>query len=113
MLSRRHALASLLALSAARAQDSVKPVQFTFQVMDSKGRHILGLQQKVFRILEDGIVQKIDTFDKGVDPRANSYVVTYTPAPNPNRGFRWIEIRIVSDPEMRYRVRAMPGYRPT
>lgn len=113
MLSRRHALASLLALSAASAQQSNKPVRIIFDVTDSKGHYILGLEQQDFRILEDGIVQKIDTFDKGVDPRANSYVVTYTPAPNPNRGFRWIEIRIVSDPEKRYRVRAMPGYRPT
>jgi len=112
MLSRRSAVSSLFALSAARAQDSVKPVQFTFQVMDSKGRHILGLQQKDFRILEDGIVQKIATFEQSNELIENSYSVTYTPASNPNRGFRKIEVQIVSDLDKRYRVRSKPGYRP-
>ena len=112
MWSRRYVLASLLASCAASAQQSGKPVQFTFEVTDSKGRHILGLEQKDFRVLENGVVQKIETFGMGVDTEENSYVVTYTPPPNPDRGFRKIEIRIVTDLEKRYRIRAKPGYRP-
>ena len=112
MLSRRHILTSLLPLCAAGAQQSGKPVQFTFQVMDSKGRQILGLQQRDFRILEDGIVQKIATFEQSNEPVENAYSVTYTPAAKPNRGFRKIEVQIVSDLDKKYRIRAKPGYRP-
>lgn len=41
----------------------------------------------------------------------SSYTVAYYPAPNPNQGFRNIQVEIVSDIGKRYRVRSRPGYR--
>jgi len=38
--------------------------------------------------------------------------VTYYPQPNPNEGFRKINVEIVSDVAKKYRVRCRPGYRP-
>ncbi len=42
---------------------------------------------------------------------ANSYTVTYYPAPNPNMGFRRIFVEVV-DKDGSYQVRARPGYKP-
>jgi VWFA-related protein len=46
----------------------VELVVLGFTVTDSKGRYINGLKHKDFRILEDGIVQKIATFAEGNKP---------------------------------------------
>lgn len=42
----------------------------------------------------------------------NSYTLTYYPAPNPNEGFRHIEVEILGRGEEGYQVQARPGYRP-
>jgi Ca-activated chloride channel family protein len=46
----------------------VDMVVLTFTVTDNKGRYINGLKPGDFRILEDGIVQKIATFTEGNKP---------------------------------------------
>jgi VWFA-related protein len=46
----------------------VDMVVLSFTVTDSKGRYINGLKPGDFRILEDGIVQKISTFGEGSKP---------------------------------------------
>ncbi len=46
----------------------VDMVVLSFQVTDSKGRYITGLKPSDFRILEDGIVQKVSTFAEGSRP---------------------------------------------
>lgn len=43
----------------------VDMVVLSFQVTDSKGRYINGLKPTDFRVLEDGIVQKMNTFAEG------------------------------------------------
>src|SRR6266852_7962016 len=43
-------------------------VVLSFTVTDSKGRYINGLKPGDFRILEDGIVEKISTFAEGNKP---------------------------------------------
>jgi VWFA-related protein len=43
-------------------------VVLTFTVTDSRGRYINGLKPGEFRVLEDGIVQKIATFSEGNKP---------------------------------------------
>lgn len=94
-------------VAQAQQQDDGR-VLLSIEVTDSKGHYINGLQPKDFRILEDGIVQELRTLAE----KENAYNVTYLPAPNPNEGFRKIEIRIVSDVLGKYRVRSKPGYRP-
>lgn len=46
----------------------VDMVVLTFTVTDSKGHYVNGLQPKDFRISEDGIVEKINTFAEGSKP---------------------------------------------
>jgi len=46
----------------------VDMVVLSFTVTDSKGRYVNGLKPSDFRILEDGIVQKISTFAEGNRP---------------------------------------------
>ena len=46
----------------------VDMVIVTFQVTDSRGRYVNGLKPGDFRILEDGIVQKVATFGEGNKP---------------------------------------------
>jgi hypothetical protein len=92
---------------AAHAQQQDDRVLLSIEVTDSKTHYINGLQSKDFRILEDGITQKIDTFAEN----ENSYNVTYIPAPNANEGFRKIEVQIISDVG-KYRVRHKAGYTP-
>ncbi len=70
--------AGLVAVSAALlfAQDAERPVfrvkvdmvVLTFTVTDSRGRYVNGLKSGDFRILEDGISQKIVTFAEGSSP---------------------------------------------
>ncbi len=43
---------------------------------------------------------------------ASSYTVTYYPQANPNRGWRNIQVELVSPESRRYRVRTRAGYRP-
>ncbi len=79
-LRRLGAVATLLALPGASlrvsAQEGERPVfrvkvdmvVLAFNVTDNKGRYINGLKPSDFRILEDGIVQKIATFAEGNRP---------------------------------------------
>ena len=68
--------AGLLAGPWAYAQEGQRPtfrvkvdmVVLTFTVTDSKGRYVNGLKPGDFRILEDGIVQKVSTFAEGSRP---------------------------------------------
>ena len=46
----------------------VDMVVLSFTVTDSKGRYVNGLKPSDFRVLEDGIVQKISTFAEGNKP---------------------------------------------
>jgi Ca-activated chloride channel homolog len=58
-------------VALALAQDrptfrvNVDVVVLSFQVTDNKGKYVNGLKPKDFRILEDGIPQKIATFGEG------------------------------------------------
>jgi len=56
--------------------------------------------------------KQVEAFESIREDLGNSYTVTYYPAPNPNEGFRKIDIQIVSDTGKHYRVRSRPGYRP-
>lgn len=68
--------AAVLAAAGLRAQEEKRPVfrvkvdmvVLTFTVTDSKGRYVTGLKPSDFRILEDGIVQKVATFAEGSKP---------------------------------------------
>ena len=62
-------------------------VALTIEVTGPKGHSILGLTQKDFRILEDGIVQEIVTFTPSAGAEEPAYAVTYSSAADPNRGF--------------------------
>ncbi|MGH9557879.1 MAG: VWA domain-containing protein [Bryobacteraceae bacterium] len=46
----------------------VDMVVLSFQVTDSKGRYVNGIKPSEFRILEDGIPQKLATFSEGSKP---------------------------------------------
>jgi Ca-activated chloride channel homolog len=46
----------------------VDMVVLSFTITDSKGRYVNGLKPKDFRILEDGILQKVATFAEGNKP---------------------------------------------
>src|SRR5215469_7593961 len=56
--------------------------------------------------------KQVEAFDQIREDLGNSYTVTYYPAPNPNEGFRKINIQIVSDTGRHFRVQSRPGYRP-
>jgi hypothetical protein len=51
-----------------RAASKTNMVVHRIEVHDGQGHYINGLQPKDFRILEDGIVQKINTFAEGNKP---------------------------------------------
>jgi len=59
-----------LALAQDRPTFKVKVdmVVLSFQITDSKGHYVNGLKPKDFRILEDGIPQKMNTFSEGDQP---------------------------------------------
>jgi VWFA-related protein len=57
--------------------------------------------------------KQVEAFEDIREDMSNSYTVTYYPQPNPNEGFRKINVEIVSDPGKKFRVRSRPGYRPT
>ncbi len=72
---RRVALPGLvvaLALAQERPTFRVKVdmVVLSFQITDNKGHYINGLKPKDFRVLEDGIQQKMATFGEGSKPPA-------------------------------------------
>jgi VWFA-related protein len=78
-LTRRRLLGAGAALAlvrpALRAQDTrptyrvkVDMVVLSFTVTDSKGRYVNGLKPSEFRILEDGILQRLTTFTEGSKP---------------------------------------------
>ncbi len=46
----------------------VDMVVLSFQVTDNKGKYVNGLKPKDFRILEDGIPEKLSTFGEGSQP---------------------------------------------
>ena len=56
--------------------------------------------------------KQVEAFENIREDLGNSYAVTYYPQPNPNEGFRKIEVAVASDVGKKYRVRARPGYRP-
>jgi Ca-activated chloride channel family protein len=56
--------------------------------------------------------KQVEAFEAIREDLGNSYTVTYYPAPNPNEGFRKIDIQIAGDAGKKYRVRSRPGYRP-
>jgi Ca-activated chloride channel family protein len=59
-----------LALAQDRPTFKVKVdmVVLSFQITDSKGHYVNGLKPKDFKILEDGIPQKLNTFSEGDQP---------------------------------------------
>jgi VWFA-related protein len=78
-ITRRTAIGAALALGVARrlpGQEERRPVfrvkvdmvVLTFTVTDSKGRYVTGLRPSDFRILEDGIVERVATFAEGSRP---------------------------------------------
>jgi Ca-activated chloride channel family protein len=64
----------LLVVALAAAQDrptfriKVDLVVLSFTITDSKGHYVNGLKPSDFRILEDGIPQKLQTFSEGNKP---------------------------------------------
>ena len=74
MVSRRDFFGVTAGLSSAgwlRAQDARPPVfwvRLSLEVTDARGRYINGLKPGDFRILEDGIPQKIFAFSEGAGP---------------------------------------------
>src|SRR5215470_18080250 len=64
----------LLLFGLAAAQDrptfriKVDMVVLSFTITDNKGKYVNNLKPKDFRILEDGIQQKINTFTEGNRP---------------------------------------------
>ena len=56
--------------------------------------------------------KQVEAFESIRESMGNSYTVTYRPQPNPNEGFRRIEVEILSDVGKKYRVQDRPGYRP-
>jgi Ca-activated chloride channel homolog len=55
--------------------------------------------------------KQVEAFESIREDLGNSYTVTYYPAPNPNEGFRKINVEIVTDTAKKYRVHSRPGYR--
>ena len=64
----------LLVVALAAAQDrptfriKVDMVVLSFTITDNKGHYVNGLKPSDFRILEDGITQKVSTFSEGNKP---------------------------------------------
>ena len=58
----------LAAVTCSPAQEAQRLVKFGFIVTDSNGRYVSGLKPSDFRVLEDGIPQKLSTFAEGTKP---------------------------------------------
>jgi VWFA-related protein len=56
--------------------------------------------------------KQVEAFEAIREDLGNSYTVTYYPQPNPNEGFRKIQVEVVTDAARKYRISARPGYRP-
>jgi len=56
--------------------------------------------------------KQVEAFESIREEMSNSYMLTYYPQPNPNEGFRRINIEIAGDEGKKYKIRARPGYRP-
>lgn len=56
--------------------------------------------------------KQVEAFESIRESLGNSYTITYYPQPNPNEGFRKINVEMVSDVGKKYRLRYRPGYRP-
>jgi Ca-activated chloride channel homolog len=56
--------------------------------------------------------KQVEAFEAIREDLGNSYTVTYYPQPNPNEGFRKIQVEVLSDAAKKYRVQSRPGYRP-
>ncbi len=56
--------------------------------------------------------KQVEAFENIREDLGNSYTVTYYPQPNPNEGFRKINIEILTEEGKKFKVRARPGYRP-
>ncbi len=56
--------------------------------------------------------KQVEAFESIRESLGNSYTITYYPQPNPNEGFRKINVEMVSDIGKKYRLRYRPGYRP-
>ena len=65
-------LAVVLGLVAAQDRPTfrikVDMVVLSFTITDGKGKYVNNLKPKDFRILEDGILQKLNTFTEGNRP---------------------------------------------
>src|SRR3954454_16974728 len=80
MISRRDFFGMTAGLASAglvHAQDTSRPTVFkvkvdmvvlSFTVTDSHGKYINGLKPTEFKIFEDGILQKVNTFAEGAKP---------------------------------------------
>jgi len=62
------ALAGALAAQQPTFRVKVDMVVLSFTITDNRGRYINGLKPSDFRILEDGIPQKLTTFSEGSRP---------------------------------------------
>ena len=75
MLRRMSLVLVLVALAMAQDRPTfrvkVDMVVLSFTITDNKGHYINGLKPKDFRILEDGIPQKLNTFADGDKPPMN------------------------------------------
>jgi Ca-activated chloride channel homolog len=56
--------------------------------------------------------KQVEAFEAIREDLGNSYTVTYYPQPNPNEGFRKINVEVLSDASKKFRVQVRPGYRP-
>jgi Ca-activated chloride channel homolog len=56
--------------------------------------------------------KQVEAFESIREDLGNSYTITYYPQPNPNEGFRKINVEIVSDVGKKFRIQCRPGYRP-
>lgn len=56
--------------------------------------------------------KQVEAFESIREDLGNSYTLTYYPQPNPNEGFRRINIEITGEEARKYKIRARPGYRP-
>lgn len=56
--------------------------------------------------------KQVEAFESIREDLGNSYTITYYPQPNPNEGFRKINVEVVSDIGKKYRIQCRPGYRP-
>jgi Ca-activated chloride channel family protein len=56
--------------------------------------------------------KQVEAFDNIREDLGNSYTITYYPQPNPNEGFRKINVELPSDIGKKFLVHCRPGYRP-